>query len=410
MHVVLVEPSFPQNQREFLRGLLATGAAVSAISERPVEALPAELRRGLFGYEQVRSVVDEGGLADAVQRLSRRRPVERLEATVEAHVMAAAHVREGLGIHGTTARTAWLCRDKPAMKDAVREAGIACAASARVQSRADARAFAKATGYPLILKPLDGAGASGATRVDDDGQLEEALTALRVGEQQGEGRTVAIEEFLTGHEGFYDTVTVGGRVVVDFATHYFPNVLEAMRTRWISPQIVTTNRIDAEGYRELRAMGQKVVDALGIWTSPTHMEWFFGEKGLKFSEIGCRPPGVGVWDLYCAANEFDLYKAWAEGIVFGQVRQLPSRRYSAGMIALRPECDGTITGYDGVEAMQQQFGQWILDHHLPPPGTRTQGVEAGYMANAWIRLRHPDYDELRRMMDRIGETVKVRAR
>src|SRR5262249_41354277 len=132
MHVVLVEPAFPDYQRQFLRGLLATGTPVSAISERPAAALPNELRRGLFAFEQVRSVVDEGALGDAVRRLHTRRPVDRLEATIEAHVLAAAHVRERLQIHGTTARTAWLCRDKPAMKDAVRAAGIACAASARV--------------------------------------------------------------------------------------------------------------------------------------------------------------------------------------------------------------------------------------------------------------------------------------
>src|SRR5438552_3689031 len=134
MHVVLVEPAFPNNQREFLRGLLATGAQVSAISERSADALPQELRRGLFAFEQVRSVVDEGALADAVRKLHARRPVDRLEATIEAHVLAAAHVREQLGIHGTTVRTAWLCRDKPAMKDAVRAAGVACAQSARVQT------------------------------------------------------------------------------------------------------------------------------------------------------------------------------------------------------------------------------------------------------------------------------------
>ena len=43
-------------------------------------------------------------------------------------------------------------------------------------------------------------------------------------------------------------------------------------------------------------------------------------------------------------------------------------------------------------------------------GTATQPVEAGYMANAWIRMKHPDYDELRGMLDVIGRTVKVRAR
>ena len=406
MHVALVEPCFPANQREFLRGLLSTGARVSAISERPPEALPAALRQGLFQYERVRSVVDEQALADAVRRLSRRARVDRLEATIEAHVMAAAHVRERLEIPGTTSRTAWLCRDKPAMKEAVRAAGVACAASARVTAVGDAVRFAKEIGYPLILKPLDAAGASGTHRVDDDDALHRALGELRV--QQG--REVAIEEFLTGHEGFYDTLTVAGKVVLDFASHYYPGVLEAMRTRWISPQIAITNRIDGDGYREVRHMGQRVIDALGIWASPTHMEWFFGDKGLKFSEIGCRPPGVGVWDLYSAANEIDLYAAWAHAIVHERVPFRTSRKYAAGMIALRPDRDGTISHYDGVEQMQQRFGEHVLDMHLPPAGTPTQGVEAGYMANAWVRLRHPDYDRLREIMDEIGRTVKVHAR
>jgi hypothetical protein len=47
--------------------------------------------------------------------------------------------------------------------------------------------------------------------------------------------------------------------------------------------------------------------------------------------------------------------------------------------------------------------------HLPPPGSPTQPVEGGYMANAWMRVRHPDYDALRQIMNTIGETVKVHA-
>ncbi|HRD84750.1 MAG TPA: hypothetical protein PLF63_06225, partial [Rubrivivax sp.] len=73
-----------------------------------------------------------------------------------------------------------------------------------------------------------------------------------------------------------------------FVSHYYPNVLEAMRTRWISPQIVSTNRVDFASYDEIKALGRKVIDVLGLESSATHMEWFFGPKGLKFSEIGCR--------------------------------------------------------------------------------------------------------------------------
>ena len=44
-----------------------------------------------------------------------------------------------------------------------------------------------------------------------------------------------------------------------------------------------------------------------------------------------------------------------------------------------------------------------------PPGTPTQGVEAGYMANAYVRMRHPDYDTLRGMLDAVGRTLHVYA-
>jgi hypothetical protein len=84
-------------------------------------------------------------------------------------------------------------------------------------------------------------------------------------------------------------------------------------------------------------MGRCVIEALGTGTAATRMEWFFGPKGLEFSEIGCRPPGVGHWDVYCAANEFHLFREWALAVRYGQVDRHPSRRYACGMIALRPD-------------------------------------------------------------------------
>jgi carbamoylphosphate synthase large subunit len=406
MNIIFIEPSFPHNQREFVRALHAAGANVIGIGERPESHLSDELKYWLGDYVQIRSVVDEEVLLRAVRFVQDSLWVDRLEATVEAHIMAAAAVREKTGIPGTSTRTAWLCRDKPAMKEALREAGVPCAQSTRATTPADARAFAEAIGYPLVVKPPAGAGASGTFRVDDDQRLEEVITASGL----ADGHAVAMEEFIEGHEGYIDTLTIDGEVAHEFITHYYPNVLVAMRERWISPQMVTTNRIDEEGYREVRALTRKVIRLFDIGTSATHMEWFFGPKGLKFSEIGCRPPGVGQWDVYNAANEFDLYYEWACALTHGRTARQPSRRYAAGMIALRPERDGRITGYSGLDEIGRRFGDFIVASHLPEPGTPTQPVEAGYMANAWMRVRHPDYDRLRQILDTIGGTVHVHAR
>lgn len=406
MHVVFVEPVFPANQKEFVRGLTRAGAKVSAVGERAKETLDDDLRRWLLHYEQVPTVVDADHLAHVVGGIGGLLAVDRLEATVEAHILPVAQAREKLKIPGTSVRTAFLCRDKPAMKDVLREGGVPCADSLGSGDVDEIVAFAERTGFPLIVKPRSAAGASGTERVESLEELRGALERAGV----GHGAQVAVEEFIEGHEAFYDTITIGGRVAHEFITHYYPNVLEAMRTRWISPQFIATNRIEtAPGYQGVLEMGRTVNGLLGIDTSATHMEWFVGPRGLNFSEIGCRPPGVRAWDLYAAANDIDIYHEWAMAVVYGRTVKKASRRFSAGIIALRPDGDGTISGYDGIDEIRRRYNEWILDAHLPPEGTPTQPVEAGYMANAWIRMKHPDYDELRTMLDAVGEIVHVRA-
>lgn len=406
MNVIFVEPFFPANQRQFVRALAEVGATVVGVGEFPSDALDEQLKSWMFHYEQVRSVTDVALMSDVVGWVQDKMWVDRLESTIEAHALPVAQVREAKNIPGTSVRTAWLCRDKPSMKQALREAGVPTAASAAVSSSAEAFAFAEQVGFPLILKPRAAAGALDTLRVDSPAELESAL-GLFGGQQV---HSIAVEEFVEGHEGFYDTLTVEGRIEHDFVSHYYPNVLDAMRARWISPQFVATNRVDsAADYAEVRALGRRVGEVFGIGTSATHMEWFFGPKGLRFSEIGSRPPGVGAWDLYSAGNEMDLYHEWAMAIVHGRTDRVPSRRYAAGIVALRPDRDGHITGYSGVEEMQHRHGSWVIDAHLPPPGTPTQPVEAGYMANAYVRMRHPDYDTLRGMLDDVGRTIHVHA-
>jgi hypothetical protein len=406
VNVIFVEPAFPANQREFVRGLAEAGANVIGIGERPADWLDDDLRGWMLHYQQIPNVTDVGALVEAVRFAQSKVWIDALESTIESHTMAAAHAREACGIPGTSVRTAYLCRDKPAMKEALRAVGISTAQSTGASSATEVREFVASVGYPIILKPRAAAGASGTSRVDSDGELEHALAELGAS-----GATdIAVEEFVEGHEGFYDTISVDGHPAYDFVSHYYPNVLEAMRERWISPQFISTNRVEtAEDYAEVRELGRRAIEALGIGTSATHMEWFFGPKGLRFSEIGCRPPGVRAWDLYAAGNDVDIYREWANTIVHHTVERPLSRRRAAGIVALRPDRDGTIGHYDGVDEVQRQFGEWILDSYLPGGGTPTQPVEAGYMANAWIRMAHPDYDTLHHMLNVVGETVRVRA-
>ena len=158
MNVVFVDPAFPPTQRQFVRGLFEVGASVIGIGDRPQEWLDDELRSWLTHYHVVPNVTDVGVMTDAVRWIQSHTYVDRLEATIESHTMAAAQVRENCSIPGTSVRTAWLCRDKPSMKETLRAAGVPTAASTAASTAGEVRDFARAVGYPLILKPRSGAG------------------------------------------------------------------------------------------------------------------------------------------------------------------------------------------------------------------------------------------------------------
>ena len=147
-------------------------------------------------------------MTDAVRWIQDKLWVDRLEATIEAHTLAAAQVRENCTIPGTSVRTAWLCRDKPSMKEALRAAGVPTAAStARRQRRAGpglrrTRSASRSSSSRAAVP-----GAQDTTRVDDRGQLDQALASFG-----GQGvDSIAVEEFVEGHEGFYDTLSVDGQ-------------------------------------------------------------------------------------------------------------------------------------------------------------------------------------------------------
>lgn len=67
----------------------------------------------------------------------------------------------------------------------------------------------------------------------------------------------------------------------------------------------------------------------------------------------------------------DIYREWAHAIVHGSTSTRPSRAFAAGMIALRPEADGAIIGYSGLDVVQARYGEWVIDSHLPAAGTPT---------------------------------------
>src|SRR4029078_5552981 len=82
------------------------------------------------------------------------------------------------GIPGASLRATWRCRDKPSMKEILRQAGVPTAASTAADTADQGVDFVNRIGFPVILKPRAGAGAQGTVRVDSMAELQSALAAF----------------------------------------------------------------------------------------------------------------------------------------------------------------------------------------------------------------------------------------
>ncbi|MEM7201682.1 MAG: ATPase [Planctomycetota bacterium] len=409
MHVLFLAPDTHLYNHAFLRALRGLGARVSAIGPAPKDRLSRAAAALLDGYEGCAALLDVAALLACAQRLAKAAPFDLIETIDEPLVEPAAALRAALGAPGLDVETARRCRDKVAMKVFLREHGVPCAQTDAATNAAELREVAARIGFPVIVKPVAGFNALGTYRLDDLAALDALVE--REPKLFGTGDRVAVEEFVEGHEGFYDTV-IGpdGLVRHDFVGHYHPGCLEANRTRAVAPQIAITNRIDGDGYTELRAMGQQVATALGLRSCATHMEWFFGPRGLKFSEIGARPAGEKIWDMYRVGNDLDIYREWALAVTERPSDAKPSRRLAVGSVQIRPNRDGKIVVHTGVTEALRDVGSMVYELELPRAGTATKGLDRGWLCNTWFRLQHPDYDEVCRAMTLLGERVKTVAR
>ncbi|MGE0143912.1 MAG: acetyl-CoA carboxylase biotin carboxylase subunit family protein [Planctomycetota bacterium] len=406
MHVLFLAPDTHVYNHGFVRALAELGVRVSGIGPAPRERLAPALSRWLADYRSCPEILDVEKLRAAAEELHREVPIGLVETIDEPLVEPAAVLRAHLGLGGLSIETARLCRDKARMKEFLRERGVACAQSAAAASADDVRAFVAREGLPVILKPIAGYGTLQTFLARDEGALQAAITQLAPSPQ----RRIVVEEFVEGHEGFFDTLIDDHGVRVDFAAHYYPTCLEALGDRKIAPQIAVTNRIEQDGYRELRAMAHRVIELLGLRRAATHMEWFFGPKGLKFSEIGARPAGEMIWDMYAVGNEFDVYREWALTVLGRPSERAPSRRYAVGSVQVRPDRDGRFVQHHGLDVVRSRYGSWIYDANVPPPGEATKGLDKGWLTNTWFRLKHPDYDAVRAAMTDIGRVVRSEAR
>lgn len=402
MHVVFVAPFFMDTTLRFVRAVATTpGVRCSLLTQEPPFKVPDDLRAQLCGFCQIDDALDARHIERGARLLeSKHGKIDKLFGALEHIQVQLADVRAAMGLGGLTPAAARNFRDKARMKDVLQKAELPCARHREVKSSSDAWHFAGKVGYPLVIKPREGAGSKGTFRVDNDKQLAEALLNVR----PAENRPAVIEEFITGDEYSFEVLSFHGKPLWHSLTRYLPNPLDAVRNPWIQWCVLLPREVDDARYDDVRKAGFAALQALGMDTGMSHMEWFRRPDGrLAISEIAARPPGAQIVSLNSLACDFDLFKAWALLMTHGQFT-VPQRKYAAGAAFFRGQGQGRIKAIHGLEQAQRELGHLVVETKLPQIGARPN---SSYEGDGYALLRHPETKVVEQGLRRIVELVYV---
>ncbi len=404
MSVLFFSPGFPGEMPFFAAGLAEIGARVVGLGDQPAAALPERARRALSGYIQTPSLWDEDQVIELVRREAGRYQISQVECLWEPGMLLAARLREALGLPGMTVAQTVPFRDKAAMKEVLNRAGIRTPRAYRAASADDCRQAAERVGYPLIVKPIAGAGSADTYRVESPAELEEILRRIRHVPE------VSVEEFIDGQELTFDTICHGGEIGYFNIAWYRPHPLIARTLQWVSPQTITLRDVDAPHLRPGVEMGRRVLEALGYENGFTHMEWFLKDDGeAVFGEIGARPPGARSTEIMNYGGDIDVFRGWAEAVCHHRFSQPVRRLYNAAVIFKRAQGEGRIQRIEGLESLLGRFRRHIVAIELLPPGEMRRNWKQTLLSDGWLMVRHPDLETTMRIADAVGTDLQIYA-
>ena len=357
-------------------------------------------------YADVVRVTQPTSLADLLEGIEvlRRRHGEpfRVIGILEAMMVTLAEARERFGVAGTSVKTATLFREKAAMKDALRAAGLPVARHRLVASARDAEAFADEVGYPLVLKPPAGMGAKATFRVRSREELRAALGGIGV----GPAAPMLAEEMLQGTEHSFETITLGGQPRVWSVADYRPGCLEVLENPWIQWACILPREIDDAACTNARDVGFAAIRALGLEDGMTHMEWFQRRDGsLAIGEIAARPPGPQLCQMTGLVHGIDIYRAWARAVVDGELDAPWERTHAAGCAYIRGMGAGRVAAITGVRETHEAVGRWLVEAKLPTIGAPKN---TSYEGDGYVIVRHERTEKVQELIRTVIETLKVR--
>lgn len=303
-------------------------------------------------FEEI-STADVPGLEALVRRTGARAVTT---TGSEVALKATAQVAANLGLpFYADPETVRRCQDKDTMRAAYRAGGLAVPAFARCEKLAEATAFVRARGLPVVVKPSRGWGQRGVARVNDEGELPAAFAEALACSADAGLPVAVVEEWLEGREYSVNGWIEDGRLASYCVTERL--TVPGRKPLGVMVAEVYPSGLSAADEARVVEEARRGAAALGHARGPCYSQVALGERGCFLFETAARMGGGFDGDVTRLASGVDLYNRLL-GVAFGDAaleRQGPAGATYGGAIAkflvARPGAVRAVRGLEEARAL-----------------------------------------------------------
>ena len=333
---IFISPNFPTNYWQFCHELMNNGMNVLGIGDQPYDELMPELKESLNEYYKVGSLENYDEVYRAVAFFAfKYGKIDWLESNNEYWLEQDALEQDARLRTDFNITTGFHIEDIPRikykskMKPYYQKAGITTARYHLVDNYDGCRKFIDEVGYPVVVKPDNGVGASDTYKLSKPDNGVGASDTYKLSTDQELKDFLAyksavhpfapyiMEEFVHAEVNSYDAIIdAHGNPIFEAGNVTPMSIMDIVNNNDNSIYYIVKDLPD-----DTRAAGRAAVKSFGVKSRFIHFEFFrmtedqpsMGEKGkIVALEVNMRPCGGFTPDMINFSRSTNVYKIWAD--------------------------------------------------------------------------------------------------
>ena len=338
----------------FLQKFVICKAKTMGYEVYTVDADPKAGGFKVADHYNVINIVDE----EACLEYARKNHIDGvLTAATDYGVLTASYIAQEMNLPGLKYEVAKLIKNKYEVRKRLFELQVDDTEQAyEINEKTDIDEISEKLTYPVMVKPCDGSGSRGTSRVNEQSELKAACAYAVAGSVT---HRAEIETFIDGREYGAESLVVNGQV-------YVLGIMQKWMTNppyYAERGHAMPNDLNPEVEKRVKESVEKAIRALGINFGSVNMDILITDEGkVHIVDIGARMGGNMIGPCVIPYGTGIDYMAAVIQNAVGDPVNFKVNEYNAVVTRLLTFDKGIIKMLPDMKTIEQKYGVEIYHH------------------------------------------------